>query len=276
LHPAIVSRKLFLMKATNDTTMAGAKNVPVTKRDPHLSSDGKWRSFPKVPNLLQYVIAGTYYARCKVNGKPVRASLDTEVFSVAKLRLADKLKELRKPKAVVGSFGDGRLKYESETANGYTSKKNRFVKLAPLSITYRLRCLENLRRTLIETLFHPSKTWKELSQQARKDDFAKLDAMNARDFTKEHCEAWQARYSAYAPSFFNNTVNTFRRLLELAGLPHDDNPAFKIGRRDILEKPIRLPRPDRCFASPGRDSAKRKQRSGGTWTGRKTRSKFIP
>jgi site-specific recombinase XerD len=231
------------MKATNETTMAGAKSIPETaKRDPHLSSDGKWRSFPKVPNLLQYVIAGTYYARCKVNGKPVRASLETDVFSTAKLRLPDKIKELRKPKAIVGTFGEGRLKYEAESKNGYTSKKNRFVKLAPLSITYRLRCLEMLRRSLVETLFHPSKTWKELSATARQDGFDKLDGMNAREFTKEQCQSWQARFSEYAPSVFNNTVNTFRRVLELAGVLHDDNPAFKIGRRDIVEKPIRLPR----------------------------------
>ena len=58
-----------------------------------ISIDGKWRSFPKVPNLLQYVIAGTYYARCKVDGKPVRSSLETVVISVAKVRLQDKLKE---------------------------------------------------------------------------------------------------------------------------------------------------------------------------------------
>jgi integrase len=69
--------------------------------------------------------------------------------------------------------------------------------------------------------------------------------MKAGDFVKAHCEAWQARYSdLYSPSVFNNTVNTFRRVPELAGLPHDDNPAYKIGRMDILEKPIRLPSPE--------------------------------
>src|SRR5438445_8889290 len=105
------------MKAANEATTAGERRLRKAKRDPHLSKDGKWRSFPKVPNLLQYVIAGTYYARCKVNGKPVRASLETDVFSTAKLRLADKLKELRKPKAEVGTFADGRIKYEAETRN---------------------------------------------------------------------------------------------------------------------------------------------------------------
>ena len=245
LHPAIVSRILNSMKATYETQTAGAKSIPETKRDPHLSTDGKWRSFPKVPNLLQYVIAGTYYARCKVNGKPVRASLETDVFSIAKQRLPDKLKELRKPKAEVGTFADGRLKYESETRNGYTSRKNRLVKLAPLSVAYRLRCMECLRRSLVESLFHPNKTWKDLSEDARKEGFARVDAMRASEFTKDICDAWQTRYSNhYAASVFNNTVNTFRRVLELAGVSRDDNPAYKIGRMDILEKPIRLPRPE--------------------------------
>ena len=233
------------MNALLETPTAGTQSIPKIKRNDNLSTDGKWRSFPKVPNLLQYVVAGTYYARCKVDGKPVRASLETDVFTTAKLRLPDKLKELRKPKAHIGSFADGRIKYETETNNGYTSRKNRLVKLAPLSVAYRLRCLECLRRSLVECLLHPNKTWKELSEQARHEAFAKLDAMKASDFTKENCEVWQARYSnQYSPSVFNNTVNTFRRVLELAGLPHDDNRAYKIGRMDILEKPIRLPSPE--------------------------------
>jgi hypothetical protein len=36
-----------------------------------------------------------------VLGKPVRLSLETTVFSTPRLRLPDKLKELRKPKAEV-------------------------------------------------------------------------------------------------------------------------------------------------------------------------------
>ena len=118
------------------------------------------------------------------------------------------------------------LKYEAETNNGYTSKKRRFVKLAPLSIAYRLRCLECLRRTLIEVLFHPNRTWKSLTEQEQQNGFAKVDAMNAREFTEKVCEAWQTAYAEYAPSVFNNTVNTFRRVLELAGLPYDDKPSI--------------------------------------------------
>jgi hypothetical protein len=43
----------------------------------NLSTDGKWRSFPKVPNLLQCIVARTYYARRKVKGKPVPAACQT-------------------------------------------------------------------------------------------------------------------------------------------------------------------------------------------------------
>jgi len=44
---------------------------------------------------------GTYYARCKTNGKPVRASasLEAKVFTVARLRFPDKVEEPAKPKA---------------------------------------------------------------------------------------------------------------------------------------------------------------------------------
>ena len=48
------------------------------KRDEYLSKDGKWRSFPKVPHLLQYVSNHSYYGRIKLNGKIIRDSLKTK------------------------------------------------------------------------------------------------------------------------------------------------------------------------------------------------------
>ena len=235
------------MKPSNSNTTAVAKtaNRKLTRTD----KDSKWKSFPKVPGLMQYTPSQMFFARVKVRndrGKKIvtRHSLETDVFTTAKVRLPLKVVEIRKPKPIAGTFGDGRLRYEAESNNGYTSKKRRFITLAPLSIAYRLRCLECLRRTLVEVLFHPDKTWKSLSDQEQQSGFAKLDAMNAREFTAKVCEAWQTVYAEYAPSVFNNTVNTFRRVLELAGLPHDDSPAYKIGRRDIVGKPIRLPRPE--------------------------------
>jgi hypothetical protein len=49
----------------------------VRKREEHLSKDGQWRSFPKVPYLLQYVGNGNYYGRIKVGGKVIRNLIST-------------------------------------------------------------------------------------------------------------------------------------------------------------------------------------------------------
>src|ERR1022692_4857455 len=50
-------------------------------RDGRLSPDGKWRSFPKVPNSVQYVNTGTYFGRVKIEGKIFRESLQADVFT---------------------------------------------------------------------------------------------------------------------------------------------------------------------------------------------------
>jgi len=41
--------------------------------------------------LLRYTPSGTYYARFKAGGKAFRVSLKTKGFTVAKMRLNDKL-----------------------------------------------------------------------------------------------------------------------------------------------------------------------------------------
>lgn len=231
---------LFAMITPSETTTAGVQS-PVTNHTSRSTKRSTW--WKRGEHLIQHTPTGTFYARLKVKGKTVRASLNTDVFTTAKLRLPDKIKELRKPKAEVGTFSDGRIKYEAETRNGYTSRKKRLVKLAPLSITYRLRCLECLRRSLVESIYN--KAWKDLSEHGRNDFLARLDSMKASDITKAICDAWQTRYSAhYSAMVFNNTLNTLRRVLELAGVTRDSNPAYDMGRLDIVEKQIRLPRPE--------------------------------
>jgi hypothetical protein len=59
------------------------------KREEHLSTDGKWRSFPKVPHLLKYAISGNCFGKVKINGKTIRQSLQTTVWTTAQLRLND-------------------------------------------------------------------------------------------------------------------------------------------------------------------------------------------
>ena len=78
-------------------------------------------------------------ARCKVNGNPVRPAFETHVFTTAKLRLPDKVKESRKPKATVGTFADGRLSFDRRTRSNHS--------LAQLSRICRLNCVTCTRKS---------------------------------------------------------------------------------------------------------------------------------
>jgi hypothetical protein len=65
-----------------------------------------------VQNLLQNASSGRYFGRWTVGGKQIWRKLDTDVFSVAKLRLADegsKIEGLRRSGAAVTS-GNGTMR----------------------------------------------------------------------------------------------------------------------------------------------------------------------
>jgi len=47
----------------------GSHGTSGKKSANRLSTDGKWRSFPKVPHWLQYIHSGTYFARIKIKSK---------------------------------------------------------------------------------------------------------------------------------------------------------------------------------------------------------------
>jgi hypothetical protein len=68
MHPAIVSRTKNMAETENESAGTGKKTAF------RLSKDGKWRSFTRVPHLLQYVGSGVYFARIKIRGKVFRCS----------------------------------------------------------------------------------------------------------------------------------------------------------------------------------------------------------
>lgn len=193
------------------TTGAKARKNHAERR----SKDGKWRSFPKVPGLLQYVASGAYFGKLKVQGKQIRRSLKTDVFTTAKLRLGDFIKEQHRKAArpVAGTFGEARALYEAGIAADHTLKDG--------SKLYRRNCVKALLRT-----------WPELDAQAP----AKI--------TEAQCREWAGRFTAaYDEAFFNNTLSSLRHILERAGIGRDDSPAFKIKRLGVTQKELRLPEP---------------------------------
>jgi integrase len=199
---------------TTPTEEVGWDAKPKLTREANLSPDGKWRSFPKVPNLVQYVSTGTYFGRIKIEGKVFRESLGTTVFTNAKLQLGDFLKKKRKQAAspLLGTFGEARVAYETELAADHSLKE--------ASKVYRLRCIKAML-----------KSWPE------------LDSLTPKEITKTDCLTWAAKYAKYSPTVFNNTVGTLRLILERAGLGRDENPAFKIKRLGVKPKELHLPEP---------------------------------
>lgn len=193
---------------------------PSRKREEHLSPDGQWRSFPKVPHLLQYVSNGNYYARIKVSGKIIRESLKTGVWTTAKLRLTDFLKEKQegRGKVVAPLFSESVDLFKRELEHDTTIK--------PQSKQYRLWCLGKLQ-----------KTWPDLWE-------LRLD-----EITPEACKEWAAKLvKEIACHYYNNTLGTLKQVLQTGIKAHKANggivlesPAAELKKTRVKQKELRLP-----------------------------------
>jgi integrase len=160
-----------------------------------------------------YLPSGTFFGRAKIAGRIIRQSLETSVFTTAKLRLGDFLKNQRKPvlRPVVGVFSEARTLYEGHLNADHALKES--------SRNYRRNCIKALLRT-----------------------WPNLDALPPAKITEADCHAWASKFAEeYDEQFFNNTLSTLRHILERAGLGRDDNPAFKVKRLGVKPKELRLP-----------------------------------
>ena len=207
------------MTSSNSTSTAVANS---SRKLTKTSSNGKWETFVNFAGLMRYVPNGMYYARAKVpgkNGKPVvtRASLETDVFTTAKDRLRLKIVKLRapkKPKTEAGTFADGRAKFDQAT----DTRRD----LADASRVYRHRCVDCIVRS-----------WPGIGTR------------RADTITEAEMQKWAKDYAdKYASPFCNGSLNVFREILAMAGLKHDENPAYKIKRLGVPQKEPELPTAD--------------------------------
>ena len=197
------------------------------KRTVSTSKDGKWRSFPRSPNLLQYVSTGTYYARIKVRGKLIRQSLKTNVWSIARLRLADFVGEKSRNRASssIVTVADAVVLYRNLLASD--------IEIKPQSKQYREWCLKKLLNT-----------WPELAGR------------DVSQITEEECRPWAARlHETVACHYYNNITGTLKQVMKLAIKEHVkkggtvfENPAGCIGRASIKPNELRLPEPSQFRA----------------------------
>lgn len=190
------------------------------KREETLSKDGQWRSFPNVPCLLQYVSNGNYYGRIRVNGKLIRESLKTDVWSTAKLRLADLTKKSRENRDTAAP------PLFSAAVEIFKEELQRDTSVKPQSKKYRLWCLGKLQ-----------KTWPQLWE-------LRLDQI-----TPKACMDWAAElHGKIACHYYNNVIGTLKQVVESGIKAHKEatgvtleNSAAVLKKTRILQKELQLP-----------------------------------
>jgi integrase len=194
-----------------------------------------WERTP-VTNLLRNGQSGTYYARIKISGKQKWRTLDTKVFTVAKLRLADVKREERSKASMPATSSAAA---ETATARYIQIHRERVVNKAGLKDVTRSR-LEIAVKALL-------KTWPDLPTR------------DVRRITAEDCREWAARAlrdgTGFVPpgakpnrrgmsaSSLNKTMDVLRSVLEIAkehGLIYH-NVAAEMEKKPVPMKRLVLP-----------------------------------
>lgn len=198
----------------------------------------KWER-TNVTNLLRNRQSGIYYARVKVNGKQKWRTLDTSVFTVAKLRLAD-VERAVKAQALAA---------KSQTASGNATETgvNRFIDGFRDRITGNPRLAESSKARTLDAVKTLIKTWPD------------LPGRDVRRLSQQDCQAWavtslregtgfiaprvKTKRKGMAPSSFNKCLDVLRGILEIAreeGMLYE-NPAKEIAKAPKRAKRLELP-----------------------------------
>jgi integrase len=176
-------------------------------------------------NLVRYVPSRQYFIRAKVNGKLIRESLETDVETVALLKLADRLKALRNQPTVKSAakmtFGDAVEIFKADIEARSKLKPEHKKHLKPLSKEYRLHTLAAIART-----------------------WPGVERIEIKRITDSECEKWAKRYgNEYSASRFNGTIQTLRGIFD-AAMERGAiavNPAASIEQYEVKQKELTLP-----------------------------------
>lgn len=193
----------------------------------------------KVQNLVKDGETGVYYARTKIGGLHKYRSLDTKVFTTAKTRLPDKLKEIRE-EVPQGERPEGALERDAtfeDAARRYTALVNSDRQLQPSSREVRTRPIQTLRRT-----------WPELfKMQVRK-----IDPVSVNNYIVDfESGKWPYRpngakrktVAGNSPSTFNKMVTTLRGVFDVAIKDHviAKSPVAELSYKPLRKKLLTLP-----------------------------------
>lgn len=183
------------------------------------TSEDPWET-TAVQNLMRYRPSGTYFARFRAGGKLIKQSLETAVFSVAKQRLPELMRDHRSRHESAKAFARGKMTVR-DAAEVYLGKVRASVSLKPRSKDYREMTMEFVARS-----------WPELMET------------DVRKVTERDCENWLIRYQRqYAPTVVNNSIGTLRAVFDeaVSSGARFNNPAAELSRVKVRAKRLELP-----------------------------------
>ncbi|MFI5336595.1 MAG: tyrosine-type recombinase/integrase [Opitutales bacterium] len=158
--------------------------------------------------LLRNKQSGGYYARFTVSGKQKWIALETDVFSVAKLRLGDKSAEIEKQRGTASHVAAGKATM-GEIIDVYLSRTKANTDFRPATVTSRITAVKKL-----------TKTWPDIR------------SMGPKQITPPAILEWVSRFKTEGTNFVppgakrarkgnsstsvNRAVDTLRRLMDIA------------------------------------------------------------
>ena len=169
---------------------------------------------------MRYRPKGTYFARFKINGRPLWRSLETTVFSVAKQRLPGTIREHRAKLESATAVAIGKMTV-GDAVQVYLEKVRASVSLKPRSKDYREMMIDFIKRSW-PTLF----------------------ATDVRKVSERDCQEWLGCFQRqYAPSVVNNGIGTLRAVFAEAvnSGARFGNPAANLSRVRVRAKRLELP-----------------------------------
>lgn len=221
-------------------------------------SEQQWER-TNVTNLLRNRQSGNYYARVKVNGKQKWKSLKTEVFSVAKLRLADAEKTMRAQAAAA--------KGESAPGSSSETTVERFIAAFRVRVNNNSKLAASSKARALDSVKTLIKTWPE------------LPGRDVRRLTASDCNAWavaalregtgfiapkvKTKRRGMSPSSFNKCVDTLRAILEIA---HEQGMVYQNPAKDVSKAPKRQKRLELPAASQFQAIVKQIAAAGSRWS----------
>jgi integrase len=174
----------------------------------------------KTQHLIRYAPKGTFYAYFKAGGKPFRKSLRTDVYSVAKLRLADEIAEQRELAEAATNQAAGKLTF-GDVVEQYRARIESDPRLKPASRRYRLMTVDFI-----------VKSWPSIL------------AKKIGKITYRECAEWLRHFQTrFAPSVVNNSIGTLRAIFDEAieRGARFSNPAARLKRIRMRQRPLALP-----------------------------------